>query len=422
LHDSTIRHVYKQILLLALAGPYRLRQRVTSAVYDALDTWVDNCRVLPFEEATDEETNFIVNLNSDAAPGYFRANDGTHTDFLRIINTREMTQMMSATMLPAGRVSDIPDDVLKKLIITWQGQARRTFSRTSKSGEITITLGLSATHHYIDEVIRPMRMEGKAMVCEGATDTLQTESGLDMSIDEELSLDTSAHYTSTPIFGISNLDDHTPDIWDPDYTYRAENPSIDFAPDSEEDKRRKALFYEPLSCKGINESAGGFCLLGYIQIEDDTHKVQVGELVGIREDADNEDLQLAIGIVRRIKNWRNGLELGIQKLSPCAEAIATATLNSDGQTEKFQRTLVLPELNGIKQPATLITHAWHHTGETLIANVQGQKIPITLTKQLESTGVFTQFEFSVQDSKEPKRKTTPQAESSDIFESVWSTL
>jgi hypothetical protein len=405
-----------------LANPYRLRQRVTSAVYEALDTWVNHCRVLPYEEATEEQTNFMVNLNSDAAPGYFRANEGTHTDYVRVIDTNEMTQAMSASVLPNGQASAIPEDIVKKLLVTWKGQARRTFSRTSKSGEITITLGLSATHHYIDEVIRPMRKEGKALACEGATESLQTDTPPDMSIDEQLSLDAPAHYTSTPIFGISNLDDHTPDVWDPDYTYRAENPSIDFAPDTEEDKRRKALFYEPLSCKGINESAGGFCLLGYIKIENEIHKVQVGELVGIREDADDEEIQLGIGIVRRIKSWRNGLELGIQKLSPCAEAIATATTNSAGRNEKFQRSLVLPELNGINQPATIITHAWHQTGETLIANVHGQKIPIKLTKQLESTGVFSQFEFTVLDTSEPKTKTTPHPDSSDIFESVWSIL
>lgn len=422
LHDSTVRHVYKQILLLALAGPYRLRQRVIAAVYEALDTWADHCRVLPMEEATEKQMNFTVNLNSDAAPGYFRVTNVTDTDLVRAIDTNEMTKVMSSATIPSSKTTGIPEDIVKKLLITWNGQSRRTFSRTSKSGEITITLGLSATHHYIDEVIRPMRMEGKALVCEGATESLQPDSPMDISMDEQMSLESSAHFTSTPVFGISNMDDHTPDVWDPDYTYRAENPSIDFAPDEEADKRRKALFYEPLSCKGINESAGGFCLLGYIKIENESHKVQVGELVGIREDSGTDDIQLGIGIVRRIKSWRNGIELGIQKLSPCAEAIATATTNSKGRNAKFQRSLVLPQLNGINQPATIITHAWHQEGETLIANVHGQKVAIKLTKQLESTGVFSQFEFTLLDKDEPKPKTTPHPDSSDIFESVWSVL
>ncbi len=237
---------------------------------------------------------------------------------------------------------------------------------------------------------------------------------------EDAKIDESASYTSTPVFGISNLDDHTPDVWDPDFTYRANNPTFSLSTTDENSLQKKAALYSPLSCKGINESAAGYCLLGSLTFGKDSQKVQVGELVGIRDNIDTNNTQLSIGVIRRIKNWNNGLELGIQKLAPCADAIATTAIPKENQPEKYQRSLVLPELSGINQQATLITHAWHRIGDELIANVHGQFSRIKLTKQLESTGVFNQFEFSMIENKETKAsKKSGFINSEDEFDAVW---
>lgn len=420
LQDGTISDIYKQILLLALAGPYRLRQPITDAVYKALEEWGTQCKILPYGETAEGTSSFIFNLNSDAAPGFFRSDGNIDPTFCRIIDTTRMTRVLSSAIISGGSTAGIPEDSMKRLLIAWTGKSRRTFSRTTKTDETSLTLGLSATHHFIDEVIRPMNQD-VATTCAGATATLQVSDAGNQDSDEP-DLDSPAHYTSTPVFGISNLDDHTPDVWDPDYTYRVTNARLELVPKETEDQKRKESLYAPFSCKGVNESAGGYCLLGYLEFDSDARKVQVGELVGIRDNAGNGTIQLGIGVIRRIKSWRNGLELGIQKLAPCAEAIATASIPKDGSREKYHRSLALPELTAIKQPPTLITHAWNQVGDRLIASVHGQKVTIELTKQLESTGVFSQFEFSVVDTTKNKLATPSASTSGDEFESVWSTL
>ena len=185
--------------------------------------------------------------------------------------------------------------------------------------------------------------------CPTATDALQADNPVSITEEDidDFVLDERAHYTSTPVFGISNLDDHTPDIWDPDFTYREKNPS--YSPEiSENETQDKAPLYAhaPLPCKGVNESAGGYCLLGYLIYGKDAQKVQVGELVGIRDNIASSSTQLSIGIIRRIKNWKNGLELGIQKLAPCADAIVLSSITKDDTAEKYQRSLVLPQFCG----------------------------------------------------------------------------
>ncbi|MDT8384066.1 MAG: hypothetical protein RRB22_06595 [Gammaproteobacteria bacterium] len=423
--DGTIADIYKQILLLALAGPYRLRQHVTEAVYVALEDWVSTARILPYGEIQDDTYAFTIGMNTDAAPGYFRDDGTINPAFCRTIDTSELAQKVTQALLSADSLSQkIPEDVLKRLLMTWSGKSHRTFPRTSKNNEIAITMGLSATHHYIDEIIRPLLKDPTA-TCPSATDALQSGQSITTVTDgeEDFVLGERARYTSTPVFGISNLDDHTPDVWDPDFTYRVNNPIYAFNNTdtillNTEDK--SSLYaYTPLPCKGINESAGGYCLLGYLVYGKDSQKVQVGELVGIRDNLESNSTQLSIGIIRRIKNWKNGLELGIQKLAPCADAIALSPVPKGNESEKYQRSLVLPKLSAIDQPATLITYAWQQTNDKLIANVHGHRTTIQLTKQLESTGVFSQFEFTVLENQQDNKKNTLATETGDQFNDVW---
>lgn len=422
--DGSIANIYKQILLLALSGPYRLRQHITETVYKILDPWVQKARIHPYGEIQDDSYAFNISMNTDAAPGYFRDDGTVNPAFCRTLDTSELVQAMSNAMLTEGQtLSKIPEDVQKRLVMTWSGKSHRTFPRTSKKNEIAITLGLSATHHYIDEIIRPL-LNNAASACPTATDALQSGAPIIDDETDDFTLDERAEYTSTPVFGISNLDDHTPDIWDPDFTYRANNPSTSPGASGEETGDKSSLYASaPLSCKGINESAGGYCLLGYLVYGKDSQKVQVGELVGIRDNLGASSTQLGIGIIRRIKNWKNGLELGIQKLAPCADAIALSNLSKDNSPEKYQRSLVLPRLTGIDQPATLITHAWHQTNDQLIANTHGHRTHIQLTKQLESTGVFSQFEFTVLETAEKaKPPAAPHSKSNDEFDTVWTLI
>jgi hypothetical protein len=362
--ESSISDIYKQTLLLALSGPYRLRQQVTEAVSITLESLAPACQILPLSEANNEGYGFVINLNSDAAPGYFRDDGTANPTFHRVVDTSELTNLFEQPLPTAEKSSvSIPENVRKLLIQTWSGKSHRAFSRTSKSNETAITLGLSATHHYIDEIVRPL-LKDDLQPCPTATESIQPE---DAETDpaEDAVIDESANYTSTPVFGISNLDDHTPDVWDPDFTYRANNPTFSLSTADEKDTslQKKTALYSPLSCKGINESAAGYCLLGNLTYGKESQKVQVGELVGIRDNIAPNSTQLSIGVIRRIKNWNNGLELGIQKLAPCADAIATTALAKENQPEKYQRSLVLPDLPGIEQQATIITHAWHRIGD-----------------------------------------------------------
>lgn len=418
---SSISDIYKHAVLLALANPYSLRQKVTDALYNALDDWSQHGKILRLDEFTQDEPAFTINLNTDSAPGYFRENGNSNPEYCRHVDTSALTRIISEIFAGKGEVPmGIPPDTLKSLLNTWRGQSQRAFTRKAKSNQISITLGLSATHHYIDEIIYPL-LEDPTQSCPSAVAPLHAK-----PVDEdehEPDLDSPAHYTSTQVFGISNIDDHTPDVWDPDYTYRAHNPIYSFRPTEEEESlRRRAALYTPFACKSINESAGGYCLIGYLATGKDSRKVQVGDVVGIKDNSNTSSTEFGIGVIRRIKNWTDGLELGIQKLAPCANAIATASgRDIDHPEGKFQRSLVLPELTALGQPATIITHTWHRVGDEIIVYAHGQHSQIRLTRQLENTGVYSQFEFEVIDSDVDQLVSGDDA-NRDEFDSIWNII
>lgn len=427
--SSTIPSLYKQALLLALAGPYRLRQRIIDFVYNALELWAPKCRIYKLGEVPDtagDESIFTINLNSDSAPGYFREESQfTNPVYSRLVDTGSLINILRAA-IHAPETNDhlIPADILRSLLASWSGQSHRNFTRSPNTNNLTITLGLSATHHYIDEILRPM-LSNPAGNCPAATEPLHSSAST-IVLQNQVELDDPARYTSTPVFDISRIDDHTPDIWDPDYTYRATNratnPIYSSRPSEIEAKsRRKQSLYAPLACKAVNESAGGYCLLGFLEYSKDAPKVQVGELVGIIDRVDMANTSLSLGIVRRIKNWKKGLELGIQKLAPCVDAIATAVIGPQGEYSKYHRSLALPEMSGLNQPATIITHTRNKVGDKLVANVNGVLTKIVLTTQLEDSGVFTQFEYRVIDEPDDGMRQAGDG-SPEEFESVWNIL
>ena len=93
---STIETVYKQILLLSLACPYRLRQKEIQYVYNALLGWSAVSRLSSDTENQDSGL-FATNLLSDDPPAYRSLNSNTAMDDnWRILDTSRMGSLLNA--------------------------------------------------------------------------------------------------------------------------------------------------------------------------------------------------------------------------------------------------------------------------------------------------------------------------------------
>jgi hypothetical protein len=428
----SIAALYKQILLLALISPYRLRQDIIERVYKLLLGWSRDCQIELPDHFNDDQGHVVVRLTSDVSPAFYTSDEHVDKVNTRIVGATTLVHKLGDYMLSDhGALDkqqriDLPNHVLKLLTMTWGGRSKRIFSRKPTKNDVSITIGLSATHHLITELLNLNPELQNSGPCANAENTIfgipiPTE---DFAREDDPELLSKADFDNTvPVFGISSLDNYSADIWDPDYSSKSigydYNLKLWKGKTTSEEQHEDDSAYAAHNGSNINESAGGYCILGSIEYHADTPKVQVGELIGINDKPKNANI--SIGVIRRIKNTDNNIELGIQKLAPCAHAVSTSKFNISKSSQKFIRSLVLPEIKSLQQPITIVTHDIHKVGDNLIIAKQGYRFRIKLSKLLESTGVFSRFEFEVIKLLNVDKNQETQAEADD-YENVWSLI
>ena len=142
-----------------------------------------------------------------------------------------------------------------------------------------------------------------------------------------------------------------------------------------------------------NISAGGYSLLWD---SDDSSNAQVGEVVAIIEQNTLCENEWHLGVVRWMKCTSSyGLELGIQMLSPSAQAV-WAYMNESGiHTGRKMQGILLPEIKMLRQQASLLLPTLpFRAGCVATLETAGALENIKLTRQLENTGSFAQYHFS----------------------------
>lgn len=424
IEKNTITDEYLRALLLSLTSPYHLRLGEVGKVNATLERWTSHCSLLPCNQSKqDEEKNyFTVNLSSNTPPTSLSLmamnmeTPGEHDR--RLIDTSQLadvlrdeikkTEDVATTTLTGIDMSrpNLSHDLLKRLLIAWGVISKRYFPRSAKQEEVQITLGLSATHEFISQ------RRGKKP--SATTQPATTEA-----------FDNRAHYKSTEVH---DLNDTQPDVWSLVYP-NSETLNYEFP----EDKVRKHLTQIETNQKKeeqkpryrvddwliLNESANGYCIE---RVKGENATVQVGELIGIKRGHNSHSWKWGIGVIRWMKfNSDNNLQVGIEMMNPDAAAIG---LRSTASRDSFQRTLMLPALSAINQPATLITGPvpWRE-GNQITLKILGKEIPTTLTKTLQNTGHFAQFLFRIHDDSNSSKPTeNTNALDDKDFSNIWSSI
>lgn len=364
--SSTIETVYKQILLLSLANPYRLRQKEIQHVYSALLDWATETRL---KSVNDKQDNglFASNLLSDDPPSYRLLNSSSQpNEYQRILDTSSMASMLGAAVAEndtdAGRAAiGISDkDTLRRLMLAWGVMPKRRFSRHQAATPVKLIIGLDSIHRLAEEstletILQPPVTAGE--VAEG--EALQ-----DPTFENVTSIRT------LPLNGIGK-----------------DGPlHNNAAPGTAAPAQIEAW-------KVADMSAGGYCLL--CDSADPT-SARVGELVAVRFPGDNGTQDWHLGVIRRIKFTRErGLELGLQMLSPGARPVWTRICRDDISSTNRMKGILLPEMKSLKQAASLVLPALpFRVGCTSTLEYKGEKETIVLTQQLENTGIFGQYHFT----------------------------
>jgi hypothetical protein len=233
-------------------------------------------------------------------------------------------------------------NILQRLMLAWGVMPARRFARHTKSAEVGLLVGLNAIHRRI------MQPEAGS-------------SGRQETIED-------LHYLQDPTFEAST-------------TFRI-HP---FADSGQRIVTTEKTTDTPRieSWKMANISAGGYSLLWD---SDDSSNARVGELVAVIEQDNLYGGEWQLGVVRWMKcTTAYGLELGIQMLSPSAQAVWAYVEDTGLSTGRKM----------LRQPTSLLLPTLpFRAGCITTLESAGSLQNIRLTRQLENTGSFAQYHFS----------------------------
>jgi len=435
--DSTIASLYKQVVLLSLAGPYRLRQSEIETINTMLADWEHFANINEITDPEQQTGMCSLNLNGDDPPGYLTLCSDLNISYCRVLDTAPLIEVVGQHIVAGipvhapgalGRANKLSVELLRRLVLTWGGMAKRNFSRTTKNNKILVTLGLSAMHYFIHDALQQDTQSRSTDVDKAPSPETPAIKAPALNLDL-VPLDNpqgngtvgehvyaKARFAGKPVYSVSNPDTSKKDAWNPLLKLNTPN-------DDAEASAARAR-YQFHICTTVNESAGGFCLV-WLPVEGADNaglSALVGELIGMQEMDEYNKSRWSVGVVRWMKS-RDGkqLELGIQKLAPYAIAAAVRQERT-GKMREFQRALVLPEIKNTSQPVTLLAPNLYAAGDTLGLGIDSDMKTIQITKVLETTGAFSHFQFK--DSKKPERSRDPanEDESKWNFDNVWSSL
>jgi cyclic-di-GMP-binding protein len=113
---------------------------------------------------------------------------------------------------------------------------------------------------------------------------------------------------------------------------------------------------------------------------------------------DESDPRWCIAVVRWIRQDSEGTSMGVELLSPRAIPVAARVINKKGGPTDYARVFLLPALEPIGQPATLVTPPLpFQPGQKINVLRQGVKTTAQLGECTLKTESFNQFTFRMLD-------------------------
>ena len=102
--QTTVEDQYKQLLLLALANPYRYPQADMDWIYSSLEQWTPLCHLHSADSLDELQFTCLVDLANDAGPCYIAYSTAPHPATCRFLNTSTLVQSLrnSIAGYPSG--------------------------------------------------------------------------------------------------------------------------------------------------------------------------------------------------------------------------------------------------------------------------------------------------------------------------------
>lgn len=365
---STPGQAYRQVLLLAAAGPQRMHHSEILESYRLFERWAAAARLVAVGDPAASEALFRVPRALDEPPQPLAIGARGSQD--RLLITDPLQRLIESEFATATKrafwhrkpLIDVHPEFAERLLLALGATAgRRRQARLRVKADVQAALGLTAIHR-----------------------TLCRELGQDSEAVDSV-------YERFQARETHSLDCEEPDIWHLIY------PTELIKAVAEEQRQRKLDVRHPLHQEElldwnlIDISAGGYCLvLGPQQ----NLRARVGELIAVRELA-GQELSWQLGAIRWMRaTSEQRLQIGVQLLAPNPSPIQLRAEHADYRFGPVERGLLLPAVTAIDQPATLIAPGRHYATQQCVRVRYGlRETMVELSRELDATAHYVQFEF-----------------------------
>jgi hypothetical protein len=313
--ELTVERAYLQVLMLGLCGPYQLPLNECYRVNALLARWAHKAEIGARVEGIDPVGHFLLDLEADHPAVPFPRDVPLHArPALRTVNAIELARTVHGFIarLRQGEPPRALDlgfeclgaactDTLKRMLRFWGLAGRRQFSRRPLKQPLSLCTGLNAIHFFASgqRPFSPPRT-APAVVAEQAAQA-PSRADLEAEAHEERPV-------TAPLPEVLRVDSR----W-----------------------------------QVRDESAGGLALarrggLGPL--------MRVGDVLGIHNPALD---QWRVGVVRWLKSADSQhVEMGVEMLAPSVRPLAVRPAGAE--TAPYSQALLLPPIEALRQPATLL--------------------------------------------------------------------
>ena len=422
--NHSIHGTFCRILLLCVASPYQLRQREIDLLWQLLPEILDHASL---KSHAYNKHHYVIVLNSYSTPTHkslYKAKDGDKTLKLTTFNTIEQLNHMLANIKDHDQLSARKTMLLRHLIQCWNHGTHRAFARTGCDGNADISFGLGATHyHLMLEAKEEKSPDGKSdNTLEKMEGSLKGATLTEVAKRQNDDKNTTFDY-------LSSSGPPDADVWAKLYQTEKEKGQAIAEKQLQMSKHRTRDSivrdsYKSQQVSLLNMSPNGYCI--EISSNELPNHAQTGEILGFMEQDSVKAEHWNIGVVRWVKRQPKGsqVQMGVQLLAPGATPVNVQLRNSRGETNEFQRALMLPALTGVGQPATVLTNPISFAQNSKVRIVEnGAEYDARLSKEIAATTSYRQFCFEKIGAVKPSDSLAPGSTSPslgpDELDGVW---
>jgi len=436
---STIEDNYKALLIFAASTPYRMRQNHLLQLYKEARNWAPATELSIAEHETSSTGRFNINLLADEPPVHNALRSPASGRHVLVLDVRSLLKQLREDFESApldnnldlqGSKRMLGRPLLRQLIIAWNQPPERRFVRTRLNFELNVLCGLQALYESIAEPLnKPTGLTEQPI--QTPSPEPQFPTGASSPSPYPLSPDSALGTLSGDNLSLAPLGDGSlggDSLSNDSYLNITQGPQSELNDDWTEEPSGGGGSAEKRATSLVttrNESAGGYCI--HWSSAENVPKVKVGELVGVASATQRK--QFSLGVVRWMRlHAGKQLDLGLQVISNNVEAAQLRTANAQAS-----RRSANPPVNCLllqvadNDPSSdvasvILNNVSFPVGTNLLLSHRGRERMIRLTKLIEFSSAFAQFQFAYADHRAEAETEPSEGNGRNRFDDLWNNL